>query len=156
MQKAESHGIKSGLKPLGLERHWLHRSPARSTRGAQAEARGAYGAARRRRVCCAKLSAVHPQVPRQAALVARAVGAVLAGIRLLSSVHSQVYRQRTLDARAERSMLEGMRLLSRVHPQVYRQGCPCRSCGRSSDRRRTASLQSALADAPSGRPCVQL
>jgi hypothetical protein len=51
------------------------------------------------------LSSVQPQVPRQAALDARAVSAVLADKRLLSSVQPQVPRQAALVACAVSAVL---------------------------------------------------
>jgi hypothetical protein len=57
------------------------------------------------------LPSVHSQVPRQAALVARAVAAVLADKRLLPSVYSQVRRQTALFARAVTAVRADKRLL---------------------------------------------
>jgi hypothetical protein len=68
------------------------------------------------------LPSVQPQVPRQAALDARAVAAVLADKRLLPSVQPQVLRQGTLVARAVAAVLADKRLLPSVQPQVPRQG----------------------------------
>jgi hypothetical protein len=67
------------------------------------------------------LPSVQPQVPRQAALDARAVAAVLADKRLLPSVQPQVLRQGTLVARAVAAVLADKRLLPSVQPQVRRQ-----------------------------------
>jgi hypothetical protein len=68
------------------------------------------------------LSSVQPQVHRQVALVARAVVAVITGIRLLSSVHPQVRRQAALVVRAVVAAITGVRLLPTVQPQVC---CQC-------------------------------
>ena len=68
----------------------------------------------------ALFSSVHPQVPRQVALLVRAVAAVSTLKGLLSSVQPQVRRQAALVARAEVAMSTLKGLLSSVQPQV----CP--------------------------------
>ena len=67
------------------------------------------------------LPSVSSDVPRQDALVARAVLAVLADKGLLPSVNSQVCRQVALVARAVAAVLADKRLLPIVQPQVRRQ-----------------------------------
>jgi len=96
------------------------------------------------------LSSVQPQVRRQAALDARAVVAMSTCIRLLSSVQPQVLRQGALDARAVVAMSTCIRLLSSVQQQVS-SGCSCRSCGSCNEHTQRASLQCAHAGASSGR-----
>jgi hypothetical protein len=67
------------------------------------------------------LPRVHSQVRRQAALDARAVAAMSTCIRLLPSVQQQVCRQAALDARAVVAVSTLKGLLSSVQPQVRHQ-----------------------------------
>jgi hypothetical protein len=64
---------------------------------------------------------MHPLVPRQAALVIRAIVAMSTLKGLLPSVQPQVRRQVALDTRAEVAMSTLKGLLPSVHPQVRRQ-----------------------------------